>query len=412
MTAEKPLRANTGSLTGLKVVDLTQMLAGPYCTMLLADQGANVVKIEPFAGDAIRTMGPNRADTVDSDFGGYFQSINRGKRSLALDLKTEEGKVVLRALVAQADVLVENFRSGVMDRLGLGYESLHEINPRLVYGAIRGFGDPRSGESPYNDWPAFDVVAQAMGGMMSVTGPDANTPLKVGPGVGDLVPAMFATIGILSAVRHADHTGEGQFVDVAMYDGILALCERIVYQYSYTGNVPVPEGNYHPIFCPFGLFEAKDGWAAIGCPIDHFWGTLAQIMEREDLRTDPRLADSAGRSDNAVEVNAAVSAWTLVRTKDQIAQLLGGKVPFGPVNKVDEIVNDPHVAIRSMIAEVPHPGTDVPVQIANTPIHMSKTPGGVRERAPVLGEHTVEVLTDWGFSADEIQRLRADDIVR
>lgn len=401
-----------GSLNGLKVLDLTQMLAGPFCTMLLADQGADVVKIEPFPGDAIRSMGPDLPETRASGFGGYFQSINRGKRSLALDLKTEDGTGLLLSLAGQADVLVENFRAGVMERLGVGYEVLAAVNPRLVYGAIRGFGDPRSGMSPYNDWPAFDVVAQAMGGVMGVTGPDKNTPMKVGPGVGDMVPAMFATIGILSAVRHAERTGEGQFVDVAMYDGMLALCERIVYQYGYGGQVPGPEGNFHPIFCPFGLFEAKDGWVSIGCPLDHFWRTLAETMDRVDLRDDPRLSDSAGRSALSEMVNAEVQAWTRARTKAEIAQRLGGKVPFGPVNQIDEILADPHIAARAMVAQVPHPGLDRLVPIANTPIHMSLTPGGVQGRAPMLGEHSVEVLSDWGISPAKIEGLRTNEIIR
>ena len=406
------LELSPGSLHGLKVLDLTQMLAGPFCTMLLADQGADVVKVEPVSGDAIRIMGPDLPETLDSGFGGYFQSINRGKRSLVLDLKQPEGVEVLKVLAATADVLVENFRAGVMERLGLSYETLRERNPKLVYGAIRGFGDPRSGESPYNDWPAFDVVAQAMGGMMGVTGPDAETPLKVGPGVGDMVPAMFATIGILSAVRHAERTGEGQFVDVAMYDGMLALCERIVYQYSYGGLVPRPEGNAHPIFTPFGLFPAKDGWVSIACPLDHFWHTLAEAMDRPELAKDDRFADVAGRARHRDEVNGIVTAWTQARSKGEIGERLGGKVPFGPVNQIDEIVDDPHVAVRSMMAEVPHPGLDAPVRIANTPIRMSATQGGVRGRAPILGEHSVEVLGDWGIDAEDVDRLRSRAVIR
>ena len=267
-----------GALKGLKVIDLTMMLAGPFATMLLGDQGATIIKVEPVkGGDMTRALSVGQKDMP---FGGYFQSINRNKLSLALDLKTEEGKNVLRRLVRDADVLVENYRVGVMDRLGLSYESLAKINPKLVYATVRGFGDPRTGKSPYADWPAFDVIAQAMGGIMGITGPDANTPLKIGPGVGDIVPAMLMTIGILSAVRHAEKTGEGQFVDVGMYDAILALCERIVYQHSYDGTVPGPEGNSHPLLCPFGLFPASDGWVSIACPRDHFWKILAENMGR------------------------------------------------------------------------------------------------------------------------------------
>src|SRR5579862_4598789 len=206
--------ATSGALSGLKVIDLTRMLAGPYCTMMLADLGADVLKVEPIGGDPIRNFGPWSSDDRLKVLGGYFQSINRGKRSIVVDYRKPEGREVLKRMVAGADVIVENFRVGVMDRLGLSYESLHEINPRLIYGSVRGFGDPRTGASPYMNRPAYDVVVQAMGGLMSVTGPSADLPMKTGPGIGDIVPAMMLAIGILGAAWHAQRTGEGQFVDV------------------------------------------------------------------------------------------------------------------------------------------------------------------------------------------------------
>jgi crotonobetainyl-CoA:carnitine CoA-transferase CaiB-like acyl-CoA transferase len=207
---------STGPLAGLTVVDLTQMLSGPFATMLLADLGADVVKIEPLDGDITRYAGPHPADGFHS-YGGYFASINRNKRSIAIDLKTDAGRDLVLRMIGDADLVVENFRAGVAERLGIGWETLHALNPRLVYAAIRGFGDPRTGESPYVDRPAFDVVAQAMGGLMSVTGPDADHPLKAGPGIGDLFPASLLAFGAMAALRHAERTGEGQFVDVAMY---------------------------------------------------------------------------------------------------------------------------------------------------------------------------------------------------
>src|SRR5215471_2217611 len=222
-----------GPLEGLRVVDLSLMLAGPYASMLLADLGADVVKVEPPRGDSTRATGPFRPGDGPEALGGYFQSVNRGKRSVVLDLKNPADRGRFVALVRVADVLVENYSAGVMDRLGLGYERLAAENPRLVYGAIRGFGDPRSGASPYQDWPAFDVVAQAMGGFLSITGTAEGTPVKAGPGIGDLFPAVLLALGVTSAVYQARHTGRGQFVDVAMYDAVLSLCERMVYQYSY-----------------------------------------------------------------------------------------------------------------------------------------------------------------------------------
>jgi len=403
----------SGALDGLKVVDLTQMLAGPFCTMLLADQGADVIKVEPPRGDSTRKMTPFPPETGrDSAYGGYFQSINRGKRSVVIDLKHERGLEVLARLIDGADVVVENFRVGVMERLGLGYEHLAERNPRLVYAAIRGFGDPRSGESPYHDWPAYDVIAQAMGGMMGITGPEADAPTKVGPGVGDTLPATLTAFGIVCAVHHAHRTGEGQFLDVAMYDAVLAFCERIVYQHSYTGDIPHPEGNGHPLLCPFGLFPVRDGWVALACPSDHFWATLAQAMGREDMAEDARYRTNNERVTHAEEVIATVTAWTREHTKESLKGVLGGRIPFGPVNDVADIYADPHVAARNMLVDVEQPGLERPVTIANTPIRMLATPGGVRGRSPLLGEHTEAVLADVGFSASEIAGFREARVIR
>ena len=282
-----------GILAGIRVLDLTRMLSGPYCTMMLADHGAEVIKIESTAGDTSRGNGPWREDDPQREWAGYFVSLNRSKRSVSLDLKTDEGKAAFRALAATADVVVENFRPGVMERLGLSYESLSEANPALVYAAIRGFGDPRGGKSPYSDWPAYDVVAQAMGGLMAITGPDAATPTKVGPGVGDIFSGLMMAFGIMAALRHAEARGEGQFVDLAMYDAVLSLCERAVYLHDMTGDVPGPEGNGHPFLAPFGLFPASDGSVAVGIVDDAFWGKLARAMDRPELADDPRFSARA-----------------------------------------------------------------------------------------------------------------------
>ena len=400
-----------GALAGLKVIDLTQMLAGPYCTMLLADQGAEVIKIEPVGGDPTRGFGPFRDDDKERHFGGYFQSTNRNKKSVAVNLKSPEGVDLLRQMVRTADVVVENFRAGVMDRLGVGYEVLAAENPRLVYAAIRGFGDPRTGASPYVDRPAFDVVAQAMGGAMGITGPNATTPMKIGPGVGDIFPATLAAFGIMAAVCHARQTGEGQFVDVAMYDGIVAMSERIVFQQSYTGRSPVPEGNQHPILCPFGVFSARDGQVTVGCPRDSFWRELVTIIGKPELADDPRFVSNNSRLAHAAETIAIVEDWTSTRTKAEIAEALDGLVPFGPVNTAADIMADPHMAIREMLVEVEHPGAADPVTIAGTPVRMNRTPGGVFRRAPLSGEDTDAQLRAAGLDAATIADLRARGIV-
>ena len=385
-----------GVLEGIVVVDLTQMLAGPYCTMLLADHGADVIKVEPPHGDMSRAMGPFLAEDLEQQQGGYFHSINRNKRSIVLDLKTEAGKNKLRGLVSSADVLVENFRHGVMERMGLAYESLREVNPALVYCAIRGFGDARTGESPYVDRPAFDIVAQAMGGFMSMTGPP-ELPTKAGAGIGDIVPGIMAAFGIVAGVRYAEINGKGQFLDVAMYDAMLAISERIVYRYSFTGDISHGEGNEHPLVCPFSVYASRDGWMAIGCPLDQQWNDLLTAMNMEHLKADSRFLDNRSRVANAQEVRKIITEWTSQYTKRELSEILGGKVPAGPVNDVVDIVEDSHVKKRNMLSPLELGGLVEQPYVAGVPVHFAETPGAVRSAGPRLGEHNEEVFREFGI---------------
>jgi succinyl-CoA:mesaconate CoA transferase len=401
-------REGWGPLADVRVLDLTQMLAGPYATMLLADLGADVVKVEPPRGDMTRTNPPHLTD--EEAYGGYFHSVNRNKRSVVIDLKSEAGKETLRGMVADADVLVENFKVGTMDRLGLSYESLREINPALVYAAIRGFGDPRSGESPYADRPAFDVIAQAMGGVMSITGTEESGPVKVGPGVGDIFPATLCIVGLLSALHHARRTGEGQFVDVGMVDGVLALTERIVHQYAFEGDVPGPQGNTHPLLFPFDRFDTTDGHVMIAAPRDKQWTALCEAMDRPDLAAD--YPDEEDRVEHADELRPVVAEWVGQHTKEEIADLIADDVPCGPVNTVLDIFEDEHFDVREMLPQVEHADTGREVSLAGAPIKLSATPSGVHHRAPFLGEHSREVLAEYGFDGDRIEELVGEDVVQ
>jgi crotonobetainyl-CoA:carnitine CoA-transferase CaiB-like acyl-CoA transferase len=393
-----------GALSDIRIIDLTQMLAGPYGTMMLADHGADVVKIEPLSGDLVRPVGPYRADDSEKVLGGYFQSINRNKRSICLDLKKPEGRAVLLKLVANADAVVENYRVGVMERFGLGYEVLREANPRLVYAALRGFGDQRTGASPYVNWPAFDVVAQAMGGIMAITGPDPVTPTKIGPGVGDIIPGAMLAFGILAAVHHARRTGEGQFVDIAMADAVLAICERTVYQHTVQGQTPGPEGNHHPFLVPFGIYPAADGHITLAAQQQTFFETMCEGLGARDILADPRFATVETRLVHRLAVIEALSKYTARFTKAELTARLGGLIPYGPVMNIADIARDPHFAAREMIVAVDQPGGD-PIGIAGVPIKMTVTPGGVRRRAPLLGEDTLERLREAGLSEDEIRDL-------
>jgi len=387
----------TGPLAGLRIIDATQALAGPFCTMLLADLGADVVKVEPPAGDMTRYGGPFTREDGERAYGGYFASINRNKRSAVLDLKTTDGRDALLALVGTADAFVENSKAGVMDGLGLGYEVMCQLNPRLVYAAIRGFGDPRTGTSPYLDWPAFDVVAQAMGGVVGVTGTAGGETFRCGPSVGDIYPATLAALGVSAALVHAGRTGEGQFLDVAMYDGVLALCEAIVYRYSYTGQVSRPTGNGHPALAPFDLFPTADGSCAIAAPTEKHWALLCEVIGRPDLVDSDLTRTNRERVANAAFVREVVSAWTSTRTSADIVATLGGRVPVGPVQTADAVFGDPHVAAREMLVEVPQPDGSRSVVLPGSPIKLTATPAGVYRRPPRLGEHTAEVLAEVGL---------------
>lgn len=408
MSATRP---GFGALSDIRIIDLTQMLAGPYGTMMLADHGAEVIKVEAPEGDMTRGGGPFRADDSEKLLGGYFQSIGRNKRSVCLDLKTEAGREALKALVRDADAVTENFRAGVLERLGVGYEVLREVNPRLVYGALRGFGDHRTGASPYVAWPAFDVVAQAMGGIMAVTGPDAATPTKVGPGVGDIVPGMMLAFGVLAAIHHARRTGEGQFVDISMVDAVLAVSERTVWQHSVQGVIPGPEGNHHPILCPFGMFPAADGFITVAAQQDSFFRILCTAIGVPELPEDPRFADVSSRTANRHALIDLLGARTSQFSKAELVASLGGRIPFGPVMNIVDIEADPHFAAREMIVDLEQPGSS-PIRVAGVPIKMTRTPGGVHRRSPYLGEDTIAELLRAGLSTTEIDSLIASRAAR
>ena len=401
-----------GALAGLRVLDFTQSLAGPYATQILADLGAEVLKVEVVGiGDATRGAGPYHPSDTNKRHAGYFHSVNRNKYSIALNLKDPASHAIVFDLIQQYDVVIENFRAGTMEKLGLSYEILKERKPSLIYAALRGFGDPRSGNSPYVNWPSLDVVAQAMGGINAVTGSDPAIPTKVGPGIGDIIPGMFLAIGTLAAVVHRDRTGEGQFLDVAMVDSILAISERIVYQRSFGNVIAGGVGNHQPFMAPFGIYPASDGFAAIAVSNQTYFTSLCRALDADDLLADKRFSTPVGRRAYRDELIAALSVHTSRFTKAELMQRLGGVVPFGPVYNMAEIAKDPHFAVRNMLPEIEIEGLSEPLSIAGVPIKMMGTPCDVRHPGPDLGADTDAVLRAAGRTPEQIRELRARGVV-
>jgi len=390
----------TGPLEDLTIIDCTRALAGPFGAGLLADLGARVIKVEPPMGDGYRNTPPFLPDhsapyedgTAGTDFGAPFAAVNRNKRSVCLNLKDPEDKDVFLQLCDQADGIVENMRAGVMERLGLSYEVISARNPKIVYGCVRGFGDPRTGESPYADWPSLDAAAQSFGGLVH-----ANDGL-VTPAIADVFPGTLMALGMVSAIHHAQRSGTGQFLDVAMYDAMLAFQKSAVAQYDFTGK-PNPAGLQRAMtLYPFDLFPAKDGRISLAVAQPRHWDLLCAAMERGDMMTDSRCDTNAARLKNVDWVEAQIRQWTQAHTRAELMEKLDGNVPAGPVQNMGDIYSDPHVEARGML-ETCAPGGDNPdIRLAANPIKFSATPTGLFQSPPTLGEHNAEVLAEFGIN--------------
>jgi CoA:oxalate CoA-transferase len=396
--------AARGPLAGYRILDLSHILAGPYCTMILADLGAEVIKVErPGTGDPARGYGPFLKGES-----AYFMSLNRGKKSITLDLKSSKGRDVLWRLVERCDVLVENFRPGTLERLGFGYERIREVNPRMVVASVTGFGQ----SGPWMDKPALDVIVQALSGSMSITGDPEGPPMRTGFSIGDIVPGIFSALAILAALIHRERTGEGQRIDIAMFDCLLALLENAIVRYTSTGQVPPRYGSRHPSIAPFDVFRAKDGYVAIGVVSESLWRRFCRVLGREDLIQDERFGDNDSRNRNYGELKEIIEAWTRELPREEVVRrMLSEGVPSGPVNTVDIAVESEQTRARQMVLEVGNP-SDGSVRIANSPLRLERTPGWIRGRPPRLGEHTEEVLRDLlAMSEQEIQDLRQEGVL-
>lgn len=392
-------------LENVKILDLTRVLAGPFCTMILNDLGAYVLKVElPLTGDDSRAFGPFK-----NEQSLYFVSINRGKDSISLNLKTEKGRKILKELVEKFDVIIENYRPGTMEKLGLGYETLKEINPAIIYAASSGFGHT----GPDSQKPAYDILAQAMGGVMSITGWPDSPPTRVGMSLGDITASLYTAIGINAALYHRALTGRGQKIDVSMLDCQVSILENALARFEVDKTSPKPLGNRHPTISPFQAFKAKDVYLVIAVGNDSLWDKFCCAIERTDLIKDPRFETNGLRTKNIAEL--AVIIEKILGTKDAASWyevFEKAQIPYSPINTIDKVVTNQQVLARNMIVEVEDKlaGT---VKIAGNPIKMTSIPErSYRDPAPEIGEHNDLILGDLlGYSPVEIERLKTEGVI-
>jgi len=402
--AKAPAKAWAGPLAGVRVLDFTRVLAGPSAALALADLGAEIIKIEPpETGDETRLFPPFR-DGVSH----YFLSINRGKKSIVIDLKSEAGVKLVQELADKCDVLIENYRPGVMDRLGLGYEALAARNPKLIYCAISGFGLT----GPLRDLPSFDIVLQALSGALSVNGEAGGTPVKLGIPLGDLVGGINGPMGILAALYERSITGRGRLIDVSLLDGLIGMLAYLPQLAFFTGQDPKPQGSEHPNLVPYGIFPAKNGSIIVACLTNLFWKRICQALEMTELVDDPRFSNIEARRDNRRLVNEMICAFTCLREVDELVALFQKyEVPHAPILGVIEALSQPQAVAREMVVETEHKVLGK-IPIVNRSIKFPGSAQPVPAAPPVLGEHTDEILRDvLGLSDQEIAALRETKIV-
>jgi CoA:oxalate CoA-transferase len=376
-----------GALDGIRVIDLTRILAGPFCTQLLADMGAEVIKIEPPAGDPVRAQGA----MVDG-FSWYFAQFNRNKMSVVLDLYTDAGKAALTRLLESADVVVENYRPGVFAKMGFGADRLSAINPRLIYASVNGYGST----GPYVDRPAFDFIAQAMSGFMAVNGDPDGPPRRAAPPISDLVAGLYCAFGVVSALQARHRTGRGQQVESNLTGGLISMMAYLSAEFLATGRNPTRTGNNHPIVAPYGLFEASDGEIAVAPSNDAFVARFLRVLGLERLLEDPDYANNAQRMANRAALNARVNEVTRTQTVDHwIAAINKAGCPAGRVMDLGEVFSDPQVLAQDMVIEAVRDGR-VPIKMTGFPVKLSDTPARLRLPPPELGEHTSKLLPSEG----------------
>jgi len=391
-------------LENIKILDLTRVLAGPYCTMVLADLGAEVIKVEkPGTGDDSRAFGP-----YINEESAYFMSLNRSKKSITVNLKSKEGINIIKELCKKVDVVIENFKPGTMDKLGIGYKDLKKVNPNIIYASSTGFGY----SGPYSERPAYDGVVQAMGGIMSITGPKGGEPTRVGPSVGDIFAGVFSAIGILSALNKRQVDGVGSNVDVAMLDCQVAVLENALSRYFASGKSPEPEGNRHSSIVPFEPFETKDGKIMIAVGNDKIWAKFCKVINREDLINNEKFSTNYLRNENYEELRPLISEIIVEKTTEEWKEeLIEAGIPSGPINNIKMVVEDEQINARNMIQEIEHP-TVGKVKMAGIPIKINGCSDSIRFSSPILGQHNEEIFKEYlNYSEKHIKKLKEENII-
>jgi CoA:oxalate CoA-transferase len=405
------MSTRTPPLQGIVVIDITRVVAGPYCSQMLADLGATVIKVEhPSDADYVRGFPPRLHDADGNDAGSaYFAQYNRHKLGVSLDLKHPQGKQLLRELAAKADVLVENFRPGTMDKLELGWPALQAINPRLIYTCISGYGH----EGPNSLRPSYDSTAQAAGGLWSMNGERGQPPLRVGSILGDLAASFYATIGTLAALRDVERSGLGQRVDISQQDSVVTLTESAIVNYTVDRKIAEPLGNEHAFARPYGQYPCKDGFVFFGSYTDKLWRDSCAIFGEPELGDDPEIDTMTKRFDEATyqrRVRPAIERWFAHRTKAELEAMAGDRIALTPIKRIDEVVNDPHLRARQMFVQVPF--GKVSVAVFGTPMKLSGTPPRTDGAVPQLGQHNRDVYVDWlGIDADRFEALRGAGVI-
>jgi len=396
---------NKGLLDGVRIIDLTRVLAGPFCTMILGDLGADVIKIErPDLGDDTRHWGP---PFIEGGQSAYFLCTNRNKRSVTLNLKSDRGLEILRDLIKTGDVLVENFRTGTLERWGLGYDALQQLRPGLIYCAITGYGHT----GPYRDRPGYDILAQALGGFMSVTGPADGEPHRAGVAIADLAAGMFAAHAILAGLYRQGKDGSGQYIDIGLLDSQVALMTYVASNYLVTEEPPTRLGNAHPNIVPYEVFKAHDGYFTFGAGNDRQWTKFSQAVGHPNWATDERFATNPQRLAHRDELIELLKDLFIQRDMDDWLTLFEEiGLPAAPINSMDRVFSDPQVIARNLRIEVPHP-TAGSVPLVSSPLNIPTSPTGVRYPPPLLGQHTEEILSDLlGYKPETIQTLQQEGV--